>query len=37
MKNNNVLVKYSKCPYSQLNEHNANVGAANSKQQKEEL
>jgi len=31
MINSNVLIKYNKCPYSELNKHNANVGAANSK------
>jgi len=36
MINSNVLIKYNKCPYSELNKHNANVGAANSKE-KEEL
>jgi len=34
MINSNVLIKYNKCPYRELNKHNANVGATNSKQQK---
>jgi len=35
MKNSNVLIKYNKCPYSELNKHKRKRGC--SKQQKEQF